>query len=135
MNRFRSVEFFHIEMALQTDRALDQLDHVIDSTFSSIVKFEPFDRYTTLQSLYTALDHQLREGLMCQQEFDRTRFVVRKLWNLKLQIHTSEKEGAPLSGVIGHIITLMLDLFSEGVITRSLFVCVCTHLYTRWCHG
>ena len=64
-------------------------------------------------------------------EFDRTRFIVRKLWDLKLQIHMIEKEGTQLSDVIGHIITLMLHLYSEGIITRSLFVYVCTHLCTR----
>ena len=57
MNRFKRVYFFHVQMASQTDTALDQLNHIIDATFSSI-KFEPFDRYTTLQSLYTALDPQ-----------------------------------------------------------------------------
>ena len=25
---------------------LDQLNHIIDATFSSVEKFEPFDRYT-----------------------------------------------------------------------------------------
>ena len=64
---------------------MDQLNHIIDTTFSSVGKFEPLDRYTTLQSLYTALDHQLQGGLMGQQEFDRTQFIVRKLWDLKLQ--------------------------------------------------
>ena len=77
MNRSRSEEFFHIEMASRTDTALDQLNHVINTTFSSIRKFEPFDRYT-LQSLYTALDHQLQDGLMGQQESDRMRFIVGK---------------------------------------------------------
>ena len=57
-----------MEMASQTDRALDQLNHIIDTTFSSVEKFEPFDRYTMLQSLYTALDHQLQDGLIGQQE-------------------------------------------------------------------
>ena len=66
-------------MAPRTDTALDQLNHIIDTTFSSVDKFEPFDRCTTLQSLYTALDHQLQDGLMDQQEFDRTRFIVRML--------------------------------------------------------
>ena len=42
-------EFFHIEMASQTVTALDQLNHIIDATFSSIEQFEWFDRYTTLQ--------------------------------------------------------------------------------------
>ena len=81
--------------------------------------------------LWTALDHQLQDGLMGQQEFDRTRFIVRKLWDLKLQNHMIEKEGTQLSDVIGHVITLTLHLFSEGIITRSLFVYVCTHWYTR----
>ena len=67
-------------MASRTDTAFDQLNHIIDTIFSSVEKFEPFDRYTTLQSLYTALDHQLQDGLMSQQEFDRTWFIVRKLW-------------------------------------------------------
>ena len=37
-------EFFHIEMASQTVTALDQLNHIIDATFSSIEQFERFDR-------------------------------------------------------------------------------------------
>ena len=131
MNRSRSEEFFHIVMASRTDTAMDQLNLVNDTTFSSVDKFEPFDRYTTLQSLYTALDHQLQCGLMNQQEFDHTRFIARKLRGLKLQIHMIEKEGTQLSNAIGHVITLMLHLYSEGIITRSLFVYVCTHLYTR----
>ena len=28
--------------------ALDQLNHIIDTTFSSVERFVPFDRYTTL---------------------------------------------------------------------------------------
>ena len=43
MNRFKSVEFFHIEMASRTNTALDQLNHVINTTFSGIRDFEPFD--------------------------------------------------------------------------------------------
>ena len=81
MNRSKSVEFFHIEMASRTDTALDQLNHVINTTFSSIRKFEPFGRYTTLQSLYRALDHQLQDGLIDQQESDRVRFIVQTLWD------------------------------------------------------
>ena len=91
MKRSRSEEFFHIEMASRTDTALDQFNYVIDTTYSNIGKFEPFDRYTTLQSLYTALDHQIQDGLMGQQESDRMRFIVGKLWDLKLQIHMIEK--------------------------------------------
>ena len=81
--------------------------------------------------MYTALDRQLQDGLMGQQESDCMRFVVRKLWDLKLQILMIEKEDAQLTDVIGHIITLMLDLHLEGIITRSLFIYVCVHLYTR----
>ena len=72
INRSRNEDFFHIEMASQTDTTLDQLNHIIDTPFSSVAKFEPFDRYTALQSLYTALDHQLQDGQMAQQEFDLT---------------------------------------------------------------
>ena len=75
MNRFESVEFFYVEMALQVDMALDQLNYIIDTIFPSIGKFEPFDRYTTLQSLYTELDHQLEDGLMGQQKSDCMRFI------------------------------------------------------------
>ena len=64
-----------------------------------------------------------------QQEFDRTRFIARKLWDLKLEIHMIEKEGTQLADAIGRVITLMLHLYSEG--TRSLFIYVCTHVYTR----
>ena len=131
MNESLNEELFHVEMTSRTDTALDQLNHIIDTTFSSVETFEPLGRYSTLQSLYTALDHQLQDGLMDQQEFDRTLFIVRKLWDLKLQVHMIEKEGTQLSDVIVHIITLMLHLYSEGIITRSLFVCVCTHLYAR----
>ena len=93
---------------------------------------ETLNRLTEiLQSLYTALDHQLQDGLMGQQESDRMRFVVRKLLDLKLQIHIIEKENTQMTDVIGHIITLMLDLHFEGIITRSLFIYVCVHLYTR----
>ena len=60
MNKFKSVEFFHVEMASQTDTALDQLNHIIDTVFSNIGKFEPFDWFTTLQLLYTRLDRQLQ---------------------------------------------------------------------------
>ena len=115
-------------MASRTYTALDQLNHIIDATFSGVEKFEPFHRYTTLQSLYTALDHQLQDGVMSQHEFDRTRYIVRKLWDLKLQIHMIEKESAQLSDVIGHIITLMLHLYSEGIIITSLFIYLCTYL-------
>ena len=132
MNRFgNGVEFFHIEMASLPVTALDQLNHIIDATFSSIEQFEPFNRYITLQSLYTSLDRQLGDGLMSQQKSDRMRFIVGKLWDLKLQIHMIEMECAQLTDVIGHVISLMLDLYLEDIITRSLFVYVCVHLYSR----
>ena len=106
----KGVEFFHVEMASRADTALDHLNHIIDATFSSIRKFEPFDRCTTLQSLYTALDRQLEDGLMGQQESDRMRFIVRNFWDLKLQIHMIEEEDAHLTDVIEHGISLMLEL-------------------------
>ena len=79
-------------MTSRSDTALDQLNHIIDTTFPSIETFEPLGRYTTFQSLYTALDYQLQDGLMDQQEFDLTRFIVRTLSDLKLQIHMIEKD-------------------------------------------
>ena len=79
-------------MASRAYTALDQLNHIIDATFSSVETFEPFDQYSTLQSLYTAFDHQLQDGLRDQLEFDRTRYIVRKLWDLKLQIHMLKRK-------------------------------------------
>ena len=38
------------------------------------------------------------------------RFVVQKVWDLKLQIHMIGKEDEQLTDVIRHIITLMHDL-------------------------
>ena len=131
MNRSKSIEFFHVEMVSRADTALDQMNHIIDTVFSSIEKIEPFERYTTLQSLYTALDQQLQDGLISQQESDRMRFIVGKVWDLKLQIHMIEKECAQLSDVIGYVISLMVHLYLEGLVTRSLFVYMCTHLYSR----
>ena len=48
---------------MTSQTALDQLNHIIDATFSSIETFEPFDRYAMLESLYTLLDRQLQDGL------------------------------------------------------------------------
>ena len=90
-------------------------------------KIEPFDRYTTFQS-YTTLDHQLQDGLMGQQEFDRTRFIVRKVRELKLQIHMIEKEGTQLSDVIGHVITLMLHLYSQGIKLQDRCLSTCVRI-------
>ena len=61
------------------------------------------------------LDHQLQDGLMEQHEFDHTRYIVRKLWELKLQIHKIEKEDVQPSDIIGRVTTLMLDLYSDVV--------------------
>ena len=54
---------------------------------------------------------------------------VSKSWDLKLQIHLLEKGCAQLADIIAHIISLMLDLYLEYVIPKSLLVCVCTQLY------
>ena len=45
---------------------------------------------------------------------------------MKLQIHAIEAEpSVPLPAeVIGHTVALMLDIYSEGILARSLFVCV-----------
>ena len=67
-------------MTSQMDMPLDQLNLIINDTFSSVKTFEPLDRYITLQSLYTLLDHQLQDGLMDQHEFDHSmRYIVQKL--------------------------------------------------------
>ena len=49
---------------------MDQLNHIIDITFSDVEQFESLNRYTTLQSLYAALDHQLQDGLMDPITYD-----------------------------------------------------------------
>ena len=54
---------------------------------------------------------------MGQQEFDRTRFILRKLL-----IHMIEKEGKQLSDVIGQVITLMLHWHSGY--NYKIFVCL-----------
>ena len=109
---------------------MDQLTHLIDATFSDVEKFESSHRHCyRLQSLYTALDHQLQDGLVAPPEFDRMRYVVREIFDLKLQIHAIEAEPSlSLPEVIEHTIALMLDLYSEGILLRSLFICVCNHL-------
>ena len=116
-------------MTSRSVAALSELNHIIDATLSDIEQFERFDRYTTLQSLCTALDHQVEDGLMRQQECDRMSLIVGKSWDSKLQIHLLEKGYTQLASVIAHIISLMLDLYLENVIPKSLFVCVCTQLY------
>ena len=109
---------------------MDLLNHLIVTTFSDVEKFESSNRRYTLQSLYTALDPQLHDGLIAQHEFGCMRYIVRKLFDL-LQNHAIEAEPSlPLpADVIGHTVALVLDLYSEGILTRSLFVYVCTHLW------
>ena len=94
---------------------MDQLNLLIDTTFSDVVKFESSNRRYTLQSLYTALHHQLQDGPMAQHQFDRMRYIVRKLFDLKLQIHVIEAEPSLSlpADVIGHPVALMLDLYSR----------------------
>ena len=50
---------------------------------------------------------------------------------MKLQIYMIEKECAQLTDVIGHVISLMLDLYLENIISRSLFACVCACICIR----
>ena len=52
------------------------------------------------------------------------RFIVGKSWDLKLQILMLEKVCAQLLDVIGHVISLMLDLYTEDIIPRSVYLCV-----------
>ena len=110
---------------------MDQLNHLIDTTFSDVEKFESSNHRYISQSLYTALDHQLQDGMMAQHEFNRMRYLVRKLFDLKLQIHANEAEPSLVlpADVIGHTVALMLNLYSGGIHTRLLFVYVCTHLW------
>ena len=115
-------------MASRSCTALGELNHIIDATFPNIEQFERFDRYTTLQSLYTALDHQVEDGLMRQQDCDRMRFIVGKSWDFKLQIHLLENGCTQLADIIAHI-SLMSELYLNDVIPKSLFVCVCSQLY------
>ena len=64
---------------------MGQLTRLIDATFSDVEKFESFNRCQyILQSLYTALDRQLQDGRMAQHEFDRMRYIVRKLFAYSL---------------------------------------------------
>ena len=94
-------ETFKIPKRADGTTALSELNHIIDATFSNIEQFVRFDRYTTFQSLCTALDHQVEDELMRQQECDCS--VVGKSWDLKLQIHLLEKRCTQLAGVIAHI--------------------------------
>ena len=63
--------------------------------------------------LHTALDHQVEDGLMRLEEYNRMRLIVGKLWELKLQLHLGQD-----------VLSLMLDLYLEDVIPKSLLVCM-----------
>ena len=65
--------------------ALDELRFVLEGVFARIEQFER-PAPTSLHSLYTALYHQLEDGLMQQEEFEAQRFMALKAWNLKLQL-------------------------------------------------
>ena len=67
-------------MTSRSVTALSELNHIIDATFSNIEQFERFGRYTTLQSLCTALDHQVEDGLMRQRSYA---FHSRKVMGLE----------------------------------------------------
>ena len=71
---------------------LGSVESHIDVKFSDVAKCESFNRYTTIQSLYTVTDHQLQDGLMDKHEFDHTRYIAQQLQDLKLEIHMIEKE-------------------------------------------
>ena len=108
--------------------ALDELRFVLEGVFSRIEQFEQPDAVTTLHTLYTALYHQLEDGLMLHAEFERQRFVALKAWNLKIHLDLLESGCVPVSDVIADIVSSMLDLFLY-VIPKPLFVCACSRLY------
>ena len=118
-------------MASRSVTTLGELNHIIDATFSNIEQFQRFDRYTTLQSLCTALDHQGEDGLMRQQECDRMRFVVGKSFGLKLQIHLLEKGCTQIADIIAHIISIIDVGLTLGGCNSKIAVglCVCIQLY------
>ena len=97
--------------------ALDELKFFLQGTFARIEQFEQ-PAPASLHSLYTALYHQLEDGLMRQEEFEAQRFVA---WHLKLQLDWIECGG----GSFANIVSSMLDLD----IPKPLFVCVCSHLF------
>ena len=98
---------------------MDQLNHLIDITFSDVEKFESSNRPRyTLQSLYTALDHQLQDGLTPQHEFDRMRYIVRKRSDLKLQIHAIEtKPSLPYQ-----LMSLDIPLYLCWIYTQRVYL-------------
>ena len=95
--------------------ALDELRFVLEGVFARIEQFERLAP-TRLHSLYTALYHQLEDGLMQQEEFEAQRIMA-----LKLQLDWVESGGASFASIVSS----MLDL----AIPKPLFVCVCSHLF------
>ena len=103
------------------------------STFY-VEKFESSNCRYTLQSLYTALDHQLQDGLMAQHEFDRMRYIIRKLFDLKLQIHVIEAVPSlplPPADVIRHTVAPILDLYY----TSKVVIRLCVYSFVVSCKG
>ena len=96
---------------------MEQLTHLINATFSDVEKFETshHHRRYTLQSLYTALNHKLQDGLMAQHEFDRMRYVVGKLFDLKLQIHATYNCTDVGSALSGYTSEIAIHLYSFAV--------------------
>ena len=100
--------------------ALDELRFVLEGVFAGIEQFER-PAPTSLHSLYTALYHQLEDGLMQQEEFEAQPFMALMAWNIKLQLDWVESGGASFASIVSS----MLDL----AIPKPLFVCVCSHLF------
>ena len=101
--------------------ALDELRFVLLGVFAKIEQFEQRVP-TTMHLLYSALDHQLEDGMMRYEEFEAHRFMALNAWNLKLQLDLVE---SGLAVSFADIVSTMLDL----AIPKPLFVCVCSHLF------
>ena len=69
--------------------ALDELRSVLLGVFAKIEQFEQ-PAATTLHTLYSALYHQLEDGMMRYEEIEAQRFMALKAWNLKLQLYLVE---------------------------------------------
>ena len=63
--------------------ALDELRFVLLGVFAKIEQFEQ-RAPTTLHTRYSALHHQLEDGMMRYEEFEAQRFMALKTRNLKL---------------------------------------------------
>ena len=83
--------------------ALDELRFVLEGVFARIDQFER-PAHTSLHSLYTALYHQLEDGLMQQEEFEAQRFMALKAWNLKLQLDWVESGGASFASIVSSML-------------------------------